>query len=146
MLPPSAARFLPGLGLRLGLGLGLLLGSAGLAVATTLLLFLATYDGTAVHVAWAVTTETDITSFELSRKLPDTTDFEPIATLLPTGQRQYTFADTCLQAGRSGLLQGPVAYRLTLRGPGPDQAYTTTVAGTVSVMQRSWGTVKSMFR
>lgn len=144
MLPPHAARFLPGLGLRLGLVLGLLLGSAGLA--TTLLLFLATYDGTAVRVASAVTTETDITSFKLSRRLPDTANFESIAALLPTGQRYYTFADTCLRTNRSGLLQGPVAYRVTLRGPSPDQAYTTTAAGTMSVVQRSWDTVKSMFR
>ncbi len=140
------SRFFSGLGLRLGLGLGLLLGSAGLALATTLLLFMASYDGTAVRVQWEVATETDITSFELSRRKPNDLDFEALATLLPTGQRHYEFADTCLVEGRSGLLQGPVAYRLTLRGPGPDQTYTTTEAGTVSMVERSWGTIKSMFR
>jgi hypothetical protein len=135
-----------GFGLRLGLGLGLLLGSAGLALATTLLLFLATYDGTAAHVEWEVTTETDLHGFDLSRKMPTDNDFQLLATLAPTGQRHYSFADTCLYQGHSVLLPGPVMYRLTLRGPGPDQTYTTTVAGTMSVVQRSWGTVKLMFR
>ncbi len=135
-----------GFGLRLGLGLGLLLGSAGLALATTLLLFLATSDGTAAHVEWKVATETDLHGFDLSRKTPADSDFQPLATLVPTGQRHYTFADTCLYQGYSGLLPGPVVYRLTLRGPGPDQTYTTTAAGTMSVVQRSWGTVKLMFR
>lgn len=141
-----SSRFLSGLGRRLGLGLGLLLGSTGLALATSLLLFMATYDGTAVRVQWEVATETDITSFELSRKKPVDSDFEAIATVLPTGQLHYAYADTCLVEGRSGLLQGPVAYRLTLRGPGPDQTYVTTEAGTVSMVERSWGTIKSMFR
>ena len=133
-------------GLRLGLGLGLLLASAGLALATTLLLFVATYDGSAVRVAWEVNTETDVTGFDLSRKTPAEADFYPLASIAATGQRHYTFTDTCLYQSRSGLLQGPVVYRLTLRGPGPDQAYTTSAAGTVSVVERSWGTIKSMFR
>lgn len=132
--------------LRLSLGLAVLLGSAGLALATTLLLFLATYDGTAAHVEWEVATETDLRSFELSRKTPADADFQPLTALAPTGRLHYTFVDSCLYRGRSGLLPGPVLYRLTLRGPGPDQTYTTTLAGTVSVVQRSWGTIKSMFR
>ncbi|TDN37342.1 hypothetical protein A8B98_02025 [Hymenobacter sp. UV11] len=132
-------------GLRLGLGLAVLLGSAGLALATTLLLFLATYDGTAAHVEWEVATETDLHGFDLSRKTPADSDFQPLATLTPTGRLRYTFVDSCLVQGRSGLLPGPVLYRLTLRGPGPDQTYTTTVAGTMSVVQRSWGSIKLMF-
>lgn len=148
MLPRRPARILSGFGLRLGLGLSLLLGSAGLALATTLLLFLATYDGEAAHVEWEVATETDPHGFDLSRKTPADNDFHPLATLAPTGQLHYAFADTCLYRGRSGLLPGPVVYRPTLRGPGPDQTYTntTTVAGTMSAVQRSWGTIKLMFR
>ncbi|MVN76808.1 hypothetical protein GO988_10785 [Hymenobacter sp. HMF4947] len=107
---------------------------------------MATYDGSAVRVEWEVNTETDVTGFDLSRKSPDETDFRVISRVVPTGQLRYSFADTCLYRSHSGLLQGPVAYRLTVRGPGPDQAYTTTVAGTVSTLERSWGTIKSMFR
>ena len=139
-------RFFSGLGFRLGLGLGLLLGSAGLALATSLQLFMATYDGSAVRVDWEVSTETDITGFDLSRKTPDEVDFRLLKRITPTGQLRYIFADTCLYQSHSGLLQGPVVYLLTVRGPGPDQAYTTTVAGTVSTIERSWGTIKSMFR
>ena len=146
MVPRRPARRSAGFGLRLGLGLGLLLGSAGLALATTLLLFVATYDGTAALVEWAVATETDLHGFDLSRKTPADSDFQPLTTLAPTGQLHYAFVDSCLYRGRSGLLPGPVVYRLTLRGPGPDQTYTTTAAGTMSVVQRSWGTIKVMFR
>lgn len=131
---------------RLGLGLAVLLGSAGLVLATTLSLFTASYTGSAVRVEWEVSTETDLTCFNLSRKLPDEADYSIIGSLHPTGQLRYAFADTCLAQGRSGLLSGPVAYRLTLCGPGPDHAYTTLVPGTTSPVQRSWGTIKAMFR
>lgn len=133
-------------GFRLGLGLAVLLGSTGLALATTLLLFLATYDGTAAHVEWEVATETDLHGFDLSRKTPADSDFQPLATLAPTGRLRYTFVDSCLVRGSSGLLPGPVLYRLTLRGPGPNQTCTTTAAGTMSVITRSWGSIKLMFR
>ena len=132
--------------LRWGLGLALLLGSSGLALATVLQLFIATYDGSLVQVEWAVGTETDLTGFDLSRKAPQDSDFVQLAYMLPTGQRHYTFADSTLDRSHSGLLPGPVLYRLRLRGPGPGQAYTTAVAGTTSAVQRSWGTVKAMFR
>ena len=143
---PYSARRTSKVWLRAALGLVLLLGSSGLALATMLQLFMATYDGSLVQVEWVVSTETDLTGFDLSRKAPQDSDFVALAYVAPTGQRHYAFADTCLDRSRSGLLPGPVLYRLRLRGPGPDQTYTTTVAGTTSAVQRSWGTVKAMFR
>ncbi|MGI4833942.1 MAG: hypothetical protein ACRYFK_10820 [Janthinobacterium lividum] len=139
---PYFSRF----GLRLGLGLAGLLGSAGLVLATTLSLFVASYTGSAVRVEWEVSTETDLTGFSLSRKLAEEADFSDLTTLAPTGQRYYTYADTSLVQGRAGLLPGPVLYRLTLHGPGPNQAYTTAVLGTTGLVARSWGTIKTMFR
>ncbi|AMR28590.1 hypothetical protein A0257_16795 [Hymenobacter psoromatis] len=127
------------------LGLGLLLGSAGLALATTLLLFLAGHAGTAAHAEWKATTKTHPHGFNLSLKTFAHTDFQPLVTLAPTGQLHYAFADTYLYQGHSGLLPGLVVYRPTPRGP--DATYpTTTATGTMSVVQRSWGTVKLMFR
>jgi len=139
-------RFFARYGLRLALGLVGWLSSAGLVLATTLSLFVASYTGSAVRVEWEVGTETDLTGFSLSRKLPEEADFTTLTTLAPTGQLHYAYADTSLHQGRSGLLQGPVLYRLTLRSPGPDQAYTTTVPGTTGLVARSWGTIKTMFR
>lgn len=131
-------------GLALGLMLGL--GSAGLGLATTLSRFEADYTGSAVRVAWAVSTETDLTSFSLSRKLPGEPDFKPLGSLVPAGHLRYAYLDTSLRPGRTGLLPGPVQYRLMLRSPGPAYAYTTAVPGATGRMQRAWGTIKAMFR
>ena len=133
---------------RWGLGLGLLfgLGSAGLGLATTLSRFEADYTGSAVRVAWAVSTETDLTSFSLSRKLPGEPDFKALGSLMPAGHLRYAYLDTSLRPGPEGLLPGPVQYRLTLRNPGPAYAYATAVPGTTGPVQRAWATIKAMFR
>lgn len=142
----AISRLFSRIGPRLGLGLGILLGSAGLVLASTLSRFAASYRGAAMRVEWAVSTETDLTGFNLSRKLPNEPDFTLLGTVAPTGQLHYTYTDTCLTQRRASLLAEPVVYRLTLRGPGPDHAYTTVVDGAAGPVQRSWGTIKAMFR
>ncbi len=130
----------------------LVLWSVGAAVAASLTLFTAVYDGSSVRVEWEVNTETDVTGFELARKAASETTFTTVSSVVPTGQRRYQYLDTNvyrLAAGSttaSTLGGGPFTYRLTLHGPGGDQSYLTVLAGTPSAVQRSWGTIKSMFR
>lgn len=131
----------------------LVLWSAAVAVAASLTLFTAAYDGANVRIEWEVNTETDVTGFELSRKAATETSFTAVSTVVPTGQRRYQHLDTNVYRGASGAgtagsaaSGGPYTYRLTVRGPGGDQSYLTIMAGTPSAVQRSWGTIKSMFR
>jgi hypothetical protein len=131
----------------------LLLWSAAVAYAASLTLFTAVYSGSTVQVDWEVNTETDVTSFELSRKAATETSFTVVNTTNVTGQRRYQYLDTNVYRTTAGIAtstatagNGPYTYRLTVRGPGPDQSYVTILAGTPSAVQRSWGTIKSMFR
>ena len=146
MRPTPLFRALFGFGLRLGLGGALLLGSAGLAAAAALLFYTATYDGAAVRVEWEVNTETDVTAFDLSRQADPQAPFVPLTSLVPTGQRRYLFTDTTAGLTYRNAAESIPSYRLTVRGPGPDQAYVTTVGGAPSAVQRSWATIKMMFR
>ena len=130
----------------------LALGSVVVALAASLTLFTATYDGTNVRVEWEVSTETDVTGFELARKAASETSYTIVNTALTTGQRRYQYLDTNVYRPTVGGTptamagSGPFTYRLTVRGPGGDQSYLTVLAGTPSAVQRSWGTIKSMFR
>ena len=133
--------------------------SLGVALAASLTAFTAAFDGTRVRVEWEVSTETDVTGFDLARKAAAETSYTPIGSVVPTGQRRYQYFDTNVfrpgpggaspsgpAGATSGLSGGPFTYRLTVRGPGGDQSYLTVPAGTPSAVQRSWGTIKSMFR
>ena len=135
------------------LALLLLFGSVVVAYAATLTLFTAAYSGTVVRVEWEVDAETGLTGFELSRKSATETSFTVVNTTAVSGQRRYLFLDanvyrttgtTTPNTPTAG--NGPYTYRLTLRSPTGDQSYLTVLAGTPSAVQRSWGTIKSMFR
>ena len=138
------------------LALLLVFSSIVAAYAATLTLFTAAYSGTLVRVEWEVDAETGLTGFELSRKSATETSFSVVNTTATTGQRRYLFLDANVYrtSGPTGTStpstptagNGPYTYRLTLRSPAGDQSFTTVLAGTPSAVQRSWGTIKSMFR
>jgi hypothetical protein len=126
------------------------------AYAASLTLFIASYNGTSVRVDWEVSTETDVTGFELARKSATETSFTQVATVAANGQRRYQFMDANVYRTVPGsgsatpqattTAGGPYTYRLTVRGAQGDQSYLTVLVGTPSAVQRSWGTIKSMFR
>lgn len=129
----------------------LVLFSIGTALAATLMLFTATYEGTNVRVEWEVNTEADVTGFELARKGATQASYTAVGSVVPTGQRRYVYLDanvyrTTGATAAAATAGGPFTYRLTVRGPGGEQSYLTVLAGTPSAVQRSWGTIKSMFR
>ena len=127
---------------------GLLLLSRLVVLAATLTAFTVTLDGSNARVEWEVSTEADVTGFDLARKSPTDPAYTTLSSVLPTGQRRYLLTDRNVYGG------GPFTYRLSVRGtPGPEQSYTATLtqtpsalAQTPSAVQRSWGTIKSMFR
>ena len=136
------------------LALLLVFGSVVAAYAATLTLFTAAYSGTVVRVEWEVDAETGLTGFELSRKSATETSFTLVNSTAVSGQRRYLFLDANVYRGTGTITNtntatagnGPYTYRLTLRSPAGDQSFTTVLAGTPSAVQRSWGTIKSMFR
>ena len=78
-----------------------------------------------------------------------------VLTVVPTGQRRYQYLDPNVYrpavggmapGSSGGPLGGPFTYRLTVRSASGDQSYSTLLVGTPSAVQRSWGTIKSMFR
>lgn len=123
-----------------------------MALAATLMLFTAAYDGASVKVEWEVSSEGDVSGFDLYRRAASETSFSLVSNVVPTGQRRYQYVDTNVYRLANGstapnmAASGPFTYRLTVHSTSGDQSYTTVLAGTPSAVQRSWGTIKSMFR
>lgn len=132
----------------------LVLWTAIVALATSLSFFTAAYDGATVRVEWEVTTESEVTGFELSRRAATETSYTLVSSVVATGQRRYQYLDSNVYRPAAGSSapsgpapgSGPFTYRLTVRSASGDQSYLTVLAGTPSAVQRSWGTIKSMFR
>jgi hypothetical protein len=111
-------------------------------------MFQVSADGTSVRVDWEVANETGVSAFDLYRRNGNDPVFERITSIAPTGQRRYQYIDADLYRGTGATSGsgGPYTYRLTIRTTGADQSYTTTLSQTPSAVQRSWGSIKSMFR
>ena len=127
----------------------LLLFGALLALGATITLFQASYDNSNVRVVWEVASESGVQNYELYRKANSEPAFTRLTTVAPSGQSRYQYLDTDVYrgpAGGSGTLGGPFTYRLTVRTAAGDQSYTSTLGQTPSAVQRSWGSIKSMFR
>ena len=127
-----------------GLLLALLLGSLGAAAAATVLTFTVTLDGSNARVEWEVNTETDVTGFDLYRRGAADPSYSLLTSIVPTGQRRYAHTDRTVHRGAAAPTDS-YTYRLTVRGA-TEQTYSTTLTPTPSAVQRSWGTIKSMFR
>ena len=136
----------------------LVLWSTVAAVAASLSLFVAAYDSSRIRIDWEVNSETDVTGFDLARKGSNETTYTAVGSVTPNGQRRYTYYDAnVFRTGPTGgaavtggtapaQLSGPFTYRLTIHSPTGDQSFLTVLAGTPSSVQRSWGSIKSMFR
>ncbi len=126
----------------------LLLGlCTSLALAATVTFFQTSYDGTNVRVEWEVANETGIQGFEIYRKANGETTFSRLSAVSPNGQRRYQYVDANVYRGTAGTTGGgPFTYRLLVRTATGDQSYTTILSQTPSAVQRSWGSIKSMFR
>jgi hypothetical protein len=116
--------------------------------------FTAARNGRVVRLEWEMSSETGITGFELARKAAPETSFTPVGHLNATGQRHYRYLDAAISQPNSGspapggpaARPGPVTYRLSVRGAGGERSYVTVLAAAPSAVQRSWSTIKTMFR
>jgi hypothetical protein len=125
----------------------LLLLGASLVLGATITLFQANFDGTNVRLDWEASNEAGVESYEIWRKANNEPTFGRLTTVAPTAQHHYQFLDTNVYRGVAGTTTGgPFTYRLTVRTAAGDQNYTTVLNMTPSAVQRSWGSIKSMFR
>ena len=115
------------------------------ALGATITLFQATFDGTSVRVEWEATSEAGVDGYEIWRKANNEPSFTRLNVTPPSGPHRYLFLDTNVFRGTAGN-SGPFTYRLTVHTTTGDQNYTTVLNVTPSAVQRSWGSIKSMFR
>ena len=127
----------------------LVLLSVLLALGATVTLFQAAYDNSTVRVVWEVANESGVQNYDLYRKANNEPAFTKLITVSPSGQSRYQYLDSDVYHGpanTSSTLGGPFTYRLAVRTTAGDQNYTSTLGQTPSAVQRSWGSIKSMFR
>lgn len=109
--------------------------------------FLGAFEGIDVRLNWELPSETGLQRFELARRGINDAMYMNLATIQPAGTGQYTYLDHNLNRSASGVTSaGAYVYRLTAVTTGGEFNYAVTMAQAPSAVQRSWGSIKSMFR
>lgn len=109
--------------------------------------FTAVYQGTDMKLEWELPSEDGIVQYELARKRPDESNYVRIALLAPSGMGSYTYLDQTLY--KDLQTQGSpttLSYRLLIKTQSGTQSHFVNVTNAPTAVQRSWGSIKSMFR
>lgn len=113
--------------------------------ATTKTFFQTGYEGTQVFLDWNVPNETGIVSYEVDRKDAAEAAYVRLNRQLPDGQGHYRFVDATSYRDVSSLAK-PATYRLTIRSTTGEESFTSVPNLIPNAVERSWGSVKIMFR
>lgn len=132
--------------LRLAAVLTFVLGTL-VAVALTgpVTLFTGNFEGIDARLSWELTSETGVNRFEVWRHSAADPALQKIATIQPTGALRYSLLDQNLYKTADATL-GSFTYKLTCVTTSGDFNYSFMLSQTPSAVQRSWGSIKSMFR
>jgi hypothetical protein len=122
----------------------LLISTFAWAMEGALLYFQAAIQGSSVKIDWEMANESGIDNYDLYRKSNAEPNYKKLTSVSPNGSRRYSFTDTDVNIDYS--VSGPITYRLTLNTAGTDVSHYTTLSQAPSSVQRSWGSIKSMFR
>ena len=118
---------------------------AAVALAGPVTSFTGAFEGIDARLNWELTSETGVQRFELWRHSAADPTLQKIATVAPTGALRYSLLDQNLYKTNDAIL-GAFTYKLTCVTTSGDYNYGYTLSQTPSAVQRSWGSIKSMFR
>lgn len=124
----------------------LLLGAlAAVALSGPVTSFTGAFEGIDARLNWELSAETGVQRFEVWRQSAADPALQRVATVQPTGALRYTLLDQNLYKNNDVTL-GAFTYKLTCFTTSGDFNYSLTLSQTPSAVQRSWGSIKSMFR
>lgn len=108
----------------------------------TLNYFHASPDGSDVMVAWEVPSEAGITDFKVWRKINDETQYVLLGNVPPSGTLSYQFQDYTVFKDEAKT----ISYKLQVFQNGAVFTYYTDITHNPTSVQRTWGSIKAMFR
>ncbi len=110
--------------------------------------FSATLTGSDVRLEWRLEQEDQVQGFEVYRKKPDEATFTKVAVLNASGLNNYSWVDDGLykslpaQQGSNNA----VNYRLVVKTTTGSLSYFASLNQAPTAVQRSWGSIKAMFK
>ncbi|MBW8051547.1 MAG: hypothetical protein FVQ77_14655 [Cytophagales bacterium] len=105
--------------------------------------FTASYQGVDIRLDWEINDNMGVGSFDLYRKIDDKPE-KKIITINSTGSLDYFFIDDNIYKNSDN--PQTLVYRLITRSSEGDEISITSIQHDPTAVQRSWGSIKSMFK
>ncbi len=106
--------------------------------------FLATYQGADIRLEWKISDESGVSSYEISRKKDSDAAYGRLSEIPASNQGTYVWVDDNLY--KDGDAMENISYRLTANTSAGPKYFYTNIQHSPTAVQRSWGSIKSMFR
>jgi len=106
--------------------------------------FTATFSGSSVRLDWKLSARQQA-DFEIYRKRPDESAYAKLEDVPYNGTDVYTYQDNNLYRTQ-GSAQVMFTYKLVVHQNTQAQSYLASVENGPTAVQRSWGSIKLMFR
>lgn len=106
--------------------------------------FTAFYQGADVRLEWRTPEESEVQVYEVYRKKADESVYQKIGTLSANNSNNYSFIDDNLYKGSDAAQS--ISYRLTVKTTQNNYNLFASIQHTPTAVQRSWGSIKSMFK
>ncbi len=111
------------------------------AQSVTLDQFIVKSEAASVVVTWQITDESNISEYKLFRKINEGA-FKMVATISADGSGNYSFMDDDIFKNDSQTL----TYELQVMKNSRLHKFYTTLSHNPTAIQRTWGSIKSMFK
>ena len=108
--------------------------------------FQASYQGSDVRLEWKVNQSSPQGNFYVYRRKADDEEFVKLTDMDNTGADSYTFVDMNLYKGTAEAQPNAMTYKLVVKGQAVNETYFASIQRNPTAVQRSWGSIKVMFR
>ena len=103
--------------------------------------FTANPSGADVLLSWEIPSEDGVTEFKIYRKIEEES-YQFVAAVTADGSRSYVFLDDSIFKDTPQN----ITYKLQIKKNGVFYTYYTSVVHNPTSVQRTWGSIKAMFR
>lgn len=106
--------------------------------------FQAVYQGSDIRLEWRVSDEAEVSQYEIYRKKESDANYTKLTDVAQTGSGTYSWVDDNLYKNGDGVEN--ISYRLSAVTSNGPKFFYANIQHSPTAVQRSWGSIKSMFR
>ena len=99
-------------------------------------------QGGGIQLDWELQNETGVSEFRIYRKAGSQTDFEYVSTQYANGTLRYSYFDKEVFKNDNLI----ITYQLRVIKNGVPSLFHATLSQNTTSVQRTWGSIKGMFR